>query len=235
MASSKHLPALSLAMSILLCACTLPVPPANDDASAPANAESEVELVEEVFEEAASSPPAKAEVVTEKLLPSGFLQVGRDTAPVTLRMFTEHHCRYCKDFHEDHMPLLEEEFIATGQVKMEIGILTLKKYLDSDLAAMGLLCAGAQGKGLAMHGLLFASVINAQSLPKLSDTLKMDTKAFNACLKSEGTKATLTAMESLAQSLDVTLVPTFFINGEKSVGLPYYADLRGAIEEKLGE
>lgn len=172
--------------------------------------------------------------IVERLLPSGIIEIGSREAPVVLLMFTEHHCRYCKDFYAEHFPKLHRDFIATGDVRLQISILPLRKYTQSEDAALGLLCAATQGKGIPMHELLFTlGASSRDTLLSEANTLELDTNLFTQCLDSPDTQKTLERQKSFARSLDVTLVPTFFLNGEKSVGLPYYADLRGMIENKL--
>lgn len=172
--------------------------------------------------------------IVERLLPSGLIEIGDRDAQVVLLIFTEHHCRYCKDFYREHFPLLHEDFIELGKLRLQIGILPLKKYIHSADAAAGLLCAAQQGKGIPMHELLFQlGASKRETLLSEAATLELDLVIFEQCLDDPKTEATLESQKSLARSLDVTLVPTFFLNGEKSVGLPYYEDLRGMIEEKL--
>jgi protein-disulfide isomerase len=172
--------------------------------------------------------------IVERLLPSGLIEIGDRDAPLVLLMFTEHHCRYCKNFYHEHFPSLHEDYIQQGKVRLQIGILPLRKYTHSDNAAIGLLCAATQGKGMPMHELLFAlGAKDRETLFNEAATLELDLEIFGQCLDSPDTVKTMDRMKSLARSLDVTLVPTFFINGEKSVGLPQYAGLRGMIEAKL--
>jgi len=110
----------------------------------------------------------------------------------------------------------------------------LRKYVHSENAAMSLLCAATQGKGIPMHELLFKVGANDREAQlALAASLDLDTELFGQCLDSPDTLRTVERQKSLARSFDVTLVPTFFLNGVKTVGLPYYADLRGMIEENL--
>ncbi len=172
--------------------------------------------------------------IVERLLPSGIIEIGDRDAPVVLLMFTEHHCRYCKDFYREHFPRLHEDFIDQGKLQLQIGILPLRKYTHSERAALGLLCAATQGKGIPMHELLFTlGAKDRATLMNEAATLDLDLNLFTQCLDSPDTQKTIERQKSLARSLDVTLVPTFFLNGRKAVGLPQYADLRGEIEESL--
>jgi protein-disulfide isomerase len=190
---------------------------------------------EEIGEEPASEiEQTKEFTIVERLLPTGLIEIGDREAPVVLMMFTEHHCRYCKDFYAEHFPLLHRDFVEQGKVRLQIGILPLRKYIHSENAAISLLCAATQGKGIPMHELLFKIGANDREAQlNLAATLELNTVIYSQCLDSPDTLHTIERQKSLARSFDVTLVPTFFLNGVKTVGLPYYADLRGMIEEKL--
>lgn len=204
----------------------------------PIEKEVEVEIIQQKQGEVLDQEILEDEdqAIVERLLPSGLIEIGDRNAPVVLLMFTEHHCRYCKDFYNEHFPKLLENFINPGKLKLQIGILPLRKYTHSQNAALGLLCAAVQGKGIPMHELLFTlGAKDRQTLLDEAATLELDQDLFVQCLESPDTEKTVERQKSLARSLDVTLVPTFFLNGEKSVGLPRYADLRGMIEEAIGD
>jgi protein-disulfide isomerase len=76
-----------------------------------------------------------------------------------------------------------------------------------------------------MHKALFASKVDTPALlDAKAKEVELDAAAFSSCI------ATPLAAQSASA---VTLVPTFFLNGEKFVGLLPYPDLRGKIETKL--
>ena len=196
--------------------------------------EQQAETVNEGEEEATQEQAPVGLTIVERLLPNGFLEIGNREAPVTLLVFTEHHCRYCKDFYHEHFLKLHKDFIEPGKLKLQIAILPVKKYLRTEQAAAGLLCAALQGKGIPMHELLLElGAADTKTLMSEATTLELDTKVFAACLEDPETAKLIELQASLARSLDVTLVPTFFLNGEKSVGLPYYPDFKGLIEAAL--
>src|SRR3989344_1416630 len=91
----------------------------------------------ELAAEEAEGTPER--VIAERLLPTGILEVGNRDAKVTLLLFTEHHCRYCKEFQGEHFLNLYKDFIEPGTLKLQIAILPLNKYLGSERAAAGLL------------------------------------------------------------------------------------------------
>ena len=214
--------------ALIFTGCTVTTPPAPPETSSG-------QLAEPINETGADIVNEDAEHgIVERLLPTGFVEIGDRNAPIVLMMFTEHHCKYCKDFFMDSFPKLYKDFIQKGTVRLQIGILPLHKYTDSEPAAATLLCAAMQGKGIPMHKLLFELGAKDEELQmRLAESLELDTTLFSECLNSPDTARTLEREKSFARSLDVSLVPTFFLNGEKSVGLPDYADVRSMIEKKL--
>lgn len=118
------------------------------------------------------------------------------------------------------MGRLKADFIDTGKVNVQIVVLPLQKYPNSDRNAHTLLCGVKTGSGSDVHGRIFAGQTN---FPTLKTCLEDD-----AYLQSM-----MAAQYAVIQSLDVTLVPTYFIDGQKFVGLPEYADIRGQVEEAM--
>ncbi len=164
--------------------------------------------------------------LAEALLPTGFLSLGNADAPVTILLWTHPSCRYCREFLEKQLPRMAEDFLLHGTVRLQIGLLPLRKYPQSQTQAVSLLCAAAQGKGIPMLKALFEGN---------TEDIAVEKTSFSECQASARTQELQTLQASLARALDVTLVPTFFINGKKQTGLPDYPDLRGAIQEALDE
>jgi protein-disulfide isomerase len=152
---------------------------------------------------------------------TGTLTIGEKDAPVTMLLFMNHDCAYCRDMEEELLPRLFYEFTAQGKLKIHIIPIPLQKYPDSDRNARLLLCAVRSGSGdVVVHRQLFEGV---QNVSALTDCMKDE-----AFLQKE-----MAAQHELIRTFDVTLVPTYVINGQKFVGLPNFADLRGQITEAL--
>ena len=221
-----------LILGFLLTACVPIVAPENTNP--PASSASGV-VAEERKEGSPApkldpSPLLGSGALPERLLQTGILAIGQENAPLTLLLFTNHSCRYCREFEEEYFPRLTEDFLRSGKLRLEIAVLPLKKYPESALAASSLFCAAAQGKGLAMHESLFDTQITRRSVIDLAETLSLDTNIFGTCLDAPETAEVLLRQASIAEMLAMEFVPTFFLNGEKFIGLPTYADLRGRIE-----
>ncbi|MFH0769810.1 MAG: DsbA family protein [Candidatus Peregrinibacteria bacterium] len=225
-----------LAVTFLLAGCTLPQPSSGIPPPSPSSPP------EERAEAGSSEQRSPALIlsgsggVREHLLPTSILELGEATAPVTLLVFTEPHCRYCRDFERTMLPGLTEDFVKQGRLKIDIVIFPLQKYEYSKESAAALLCAAMEGKGLPMHGLLFRGFTKARPTPAAyAEDAGLDPKKFKSCMEDGSTAVILAQHASLARSLAVSLVPTFFLSGEKTIGLPDEADLRGMIGEKLRE
>ncbi|MFH1443808.1 MAG: thioredoxin domain-containing protein [Candidatus Peregrinibacteria bacterium] len=235
----RKTPLLILGCGLLFTACTLPTPPVqeNEDASASSSSTSaEVELQAEEIGEGMPLTEERTETgsLTENMLATGVLEVGNPQAPLTLLVFTEHHCSYCRQFLFEIFPRLKTDFLEAGKVKLQIAMLPLQKYQKSTEASLGFICSAKQQGGLAMHDALFRNPNKSkEAIHSYAVDLKLDTAALSECMKSEQAVALLEAQKSWAQSLGIDVVPTFFLNGEKFIGLPYYPDLRGRIEDAL--
>lgn len=235
---------LFVGLTMFLASCAFPMPPERpqEQGTQQSSAVSSAAVTEAAMIDGEGERPPTTEEFTgtgalaERLLPSGTLEIGNRDAPLSLLLFTEHHCEYCREFQSDLFPRLREDFLKHGSVRLEIVILPLKKYPGSREAAGALLCAGEQGKGLLMHEALLKSTdTTSPSLPAIGKALALEKKVFETCLASSDTEKLLAGQAAWERSLGVDLVPTFFLNGEKLVGLPSYADLRGKIERALKE
>lgn len=172
--------------------------------------------------------------IAERLLPSGVLEVGAHDAPLTMLLVTNLSCRYCHDFDARHLPRLLRDFIETGKLRYQLMILPLVRYPESMRETSALFCAATEGKGWLAAEWLFANTEHtAGAIRTMTKKLKLTEKNFTTCMDDPKTQKILTQQESLFDSLSIRLVPTMFLNGERSQGVPEYPDLRGRIERML--
>lgn len=160
-------------------------------------------------------------------------EVGAETAPVSLMLFTNAACGYCTEFHEDIFPRLLADYVRTGRVRVAVSPFLLRKYEDSADAALAQLCAARQGKGMAMHDLLFRERVGTPAYRAAIDILAIDQEAFTRCTADPASRMVIDARQAVAASLGITLIPSYVINGATFTGLPSYGDIRGQIEEAL--
>lgn len=162
--------------------------------------------------------PSKNDVTVS----TGTLLLGKEDAPVTLLLFTNYDCAYCHDFEYTLMPQVQTEFIRTGDINVQIIPVPLQKYAESDRKMRLLLCGVKTGSGNSVHSQLFARETNFPTL--------------ETCLENEEyLQQEITSQYSLIQTFNITLVPSYVINGETFTGLPSYPDLRGQIRNALNK
>lgn len=172
--------------------------------------------------------------IQQRLLTGGLLEIGNPTAPVTLLVFTNPYCRYCQEFQTNDLPRLIADEVTPGTLRIVTVPFPLKKYKESESAALSLICAALQGKGLETSDLLFTAGLSSTEERKRTALLGLNTRQMLGCMKSAEALHALQIQKGMADALAVTLLPTFFVNGQRTVGLPEYSDLKGSIEnEKL--
>ncbi len=241
----RLLPAIALCMLLAACTKNLMVRGPNSDmrvvdqtVSSEASMQSEPQSLEYGDGDAVSSTGSLLgnDNVGERILPTGIVEFGDPAAPVVLLLYTHHSCAYCHTFTDERLPNLLRDFVDRGKVRIQIAQLNISKYPQSQAQTKSLICAAAQGKGLAMHKELFNQTLwDDKAMLALAKKVGIKETVFTDCLKAPGTASLAQLQQSLAQSLGVSLVPTYFVDGEKFVGLPQYPDLRGRIEAALSK
>jgi protein-disulfide isomerase len=162
--------------------------------------------------------------------------LGNPDAPLTIVEYSDFLCPYCKQAALETMPQIEEEYIATGKVK-----LVFKHFVvhgeEAEIAAGAAECASQQNAFWEYHDALFLNnervTFNSENLKRLAETLGLDAEAFNACLDSEAYMDKLVADADEARRRGVGSTPTFFVGQTKIEGAKSYADFKKAIEDEL--
>jgi|CXWL01.1.fsa_nt_gi protein-disulfide isomerase len=179
-----------------------------------------------------SASSSSAFEVTERIQSGGILQIGSADAPVSMLLFINHGSDYSQQFMHALLPRLMEDFVSKEILQIGIIPVEFQKYPQSQMSAAMLLCATMQGKGRAMNDLLFTQV-NAATIQKQIGAMGLELQRMQDCMKSDKLKNLLIDQSNLAQSFNITLVPSYTLNGAVFTGLPEYADLRGQVEEAL--
>ncbi len=226
-----------LSVSMALCACSLQatpnlIPAEKTGSGTGAPEEKSAINSKEILEK------LDGEILNEsgavRFLQTGVLEIGEADANTTLTVFTEYHCAYCNEFHRDFVPRLQEDFVDNGALLIRFVPFEIKKYPNSADAIKGFICAGKMGKGLKMHTLLTERQNKHRSSAiAYAKELQIDEDTFSECLDSEEVQSLIDTQKAIADELDITLVPTFFLNSKKKIGLPYYPDMRGWIRQEL--
>lgn len=169
-------------------------------------------------------------------------QWGDPAAPVRIVVFEDFQCPFCAQFTHDVEPLLAAEFIESGQVSFEFHHMAFLGD-ESVLAAQASECAVEQNQFWPYHDVLFLRQdrenVGVFTLARLTDygrelaaalpPAAWDQAAFEGCLGSGRTRATVERLTEQARQAGVRSTPTLLINGQLVPGLQNIEQLRRAI------
>lgn len=146
---------------------------------------------------------------------------GSEDAPVTMVYFTDFQCGYCRKFANETLPKLETHYIRPGKTRLVFRHLAILGDASVQ-AARASSCAFDQGKFWEYHDALFASgsplAFNASRLKRHASELRLDDKAFAACLDSTAHAKRVEAETLVGRALGATGTPAFLINGQLALG-----------------
>ncbi len=181
--------------------------------------------------------------VTEPLAFATGATVGDPNAPVTMHIFSDFQCHFCLQFHDDTLPLIVNDFVKTGQVKLvyhdfprlgtdpaianpdDFTVEIRDPNNESSLAAQAAMCAGEQDTYLEMSDKLFGNYGGVQqgaykrsNLNRYADDLGLNMDAFNTCMDEQRYVPALAQSVEQGQSQGITATPMFILdNGAEEV------------------
>jgi protein-disulfide isomerase len=148
---------------------------------------------------------------------------GARTAPVTVTEFSDFRCVACK---KSQAVLKEIQTAYPGKVRIIFKHFPLAGHAWSPLAHQAAECANRQEAFWPYMERLFQEQDNWSKLPNPPDAflvfardLHLSLNDFAACLTDEKVKEAVQKDYREGESLKVQSTPTFFINGERLVGL----------------
>jgi len=160
--------------------------------------------------------------------------IGDPNAPITIVEFSDFQCPFCARFHMQTLPLILEEYIQQGKVKLVFRDFPIQSIHPNALpASVAAECAHEQGKFKEMHDALFENqnewnkleTVDALALfSKYATEIKLEQQVFDSCLTSGK------YIEEIRNDLDdgrdygVSGTPGFFV-GNDQIG---YVELKGA-------
>ena len=157
---------------------------------------------------------------------------GKVDAPVTVAVFSDFECTYCKKI----LPLFEQVLKENpDSVKIAFKNFPLKMHEMAGPAALAALAANEQGKFWEFHDQLFAEEkITDASFNKIATKLGLNQDRFNEDIKSPMMFYKLNKDTAEAAKLGLSGTPTVFVNGKK-LKQPSIDELQRLIAEELAK
>jgi len=166
--------------------------------------------------------------------------LGDEDAPVVIVEFSDYQCPYCSKFQSETLPLIKENYIDTGKVKLIYRDFPIPSHADAQFAAIAAECVAEQGGNegyYEMHDMIFENMA-AWSYVEGSEDILMGYATelgydISACVEDPAIAAEVDADYTAGRSYGVSGTPTFFINGKKLVGAYPYEVFEQLIESEL--
>ena len=160
--------------------------------------------------------------------------IGNVDAPITIIEFSDFQCPFCARFHTQTLPLILEEYIETGKVKLVFRDFPIQNIHPNALpASVAAECANEQGKFRGMHDILFEkqkewnkleTVDALSSFSQYASDMQLEQNKFDSCLTSGKYIEEIKNDLNDGREYGVSGTPGFFV-GNEQIG---YVELKGA-------
>jgi protein-disulfide isomerase len=159
---------------------------------------------------------------------------GAADAPVTLIMFSDYQCTYCRKWYGETFKALMAAY--PGKLRFVYKDFPLSSiHPEASPAALAARCAGEQGKYWDYQDLLFTSStgLSAVAYRQYASDLSLDSARFDDCLSTKRYEQAIEADYQTAATLGIQSTPTFFINGVPILGAEPIDSFKQIIDQEL--
>jgi protein-disulfide isomerase len=165
---------------------------------------------------------------------------GSSSAKLWVIEVSDFQCPFCKEWHDATYPMLVNDYVKTGKVRMAYVNFPLSIHAHAHQAAIAAMCTSAQGKFWQMHDALFATQSSWESeadptatFDSLAASVGVDSAAYHACLSSPSIAALVAGDQERARGGGVSATPSFWIGGKLIEGAVPPAEMKAAIDQAL--
>lgn len=157
---------------------------------------------------------------------------GDPSAPVTIIEYSSHLCGACANFHEVTFPLIIENYVKTGKVRI------IPRLVSHPALSVAVLCAQEQGAFFEANEYIFKNIESIQTIENIKEVatkLGLNQASFDQCFDSDKYQDQVMRWFDQGEKDGADSTPTFLINGEVLVGSQPYAIFEKIIESKLNK
>lgn len=152
----------------------------------------------------------------------GFKTYGNPSAKIVVMEFTDFQCPFCRRFHRETFPLLEEKYIKTGKVKWITRAFPLPFHLAALPSAKALYCVGKFGTDKQYwefyNKLFLSDNINPSTPFEIAEQIGLNREKIAQCAGSEDAQNFIKKENQNATIYGVSGTPTFFIGIDNGKG-----------------
>lgn len=157
---------------------------------------------------------------------------GPEDAPVTIVMFSDFECPYCREGLET-VERLEHEY--EGKIRFVYKAFPIDRHPNAMAAALMAHSAMAQGKFWPFHDLLFSQRgLDPATLRDYGERVGLDLDRVETEMRNLEYAVPVRHDIREARRLMVRSTPTFFVNGRRITGAQSLFEFRDVINEELG-
>ncbi len=157
---------------------------------------------------------------------------GEDSAPITIIMFIDFECPYCRASFAPLNEALAEYGEAVYMVFKHVPLLAI--HPRSVAASLAAQCAHEQGKFWEYHDTLFtAQDLSDTGLMQAARLHNLDIPKWSACQKESRIETLLNKDLKDATTLGIRGTPTFFVNGTRIEGVKTAEEWKRILLEAL--
>lgn len=161
---------------------------------------------------------------------SGAIVMGHPDAPLTLIMYDDYGCIYCREFGTTDLPWLLQTYVLQGQLVIERVMMPMTTA--GTLMATVAVCSRNQDRFTETDHALHASPISTDAqIPTLAATVGLNVKALRTCMASETTTSFLQAATDRATAASITRLPAFQLGSNRWIGIETQETLQRAMDD----
>lgn len=174
--------------------------------------------------------------------PADPMAIGDINAPVVLSEWTDMRCPFCAVFSRETLPQIVQEYVDSGQVRIEINDVSFFGD-DSATAAVAARAAGNQGRYAQYLEVMYAAApedghpdMPREKLIGFAQAAGVaDLALFEADLDDPALAAAVQQSTARAQQLGVNSVPFFVVEGGAFAGAHPIENFRQVLDEALAK
>jgi protein-disulfide isomerase len=165
---------------------------------------------------------------------------GSPSAKLWVIEVSDFQCPFCKEWHDATYPMLVNDYVKTGKIRMAYVNFPLSMHAHAHQAAIAAMCASAQNRFWQMHDALFASQSEWEkesdptaTFDSLATSVGVDTATYHSCLTAPSIAALVAGDQERAHGGGVTATPSFWVGGKLIEGAVPTAEMKAAIDQAL--